>query len=313
MTKSISRRRFFSITASVAGAATLGLGGFPARASDGLRWQGVCMGSMANLDIVHPDKALTRALITKALAEVHRLESQFSLFKAESALCRLNETGRLNRPSIDMVRLLGRALLIAEQSGGAFDPTVQPLFQLYKSHFAGADADPNGPPTEAVGVCLQQTGWQGVTVTESAIFFDRPGMALTLNGIAQGYITDRVADIFQREGFDNLLINMGEARLLGQSRRGDGWRIALPSGAHVAVADGAVATSEPSGYLFDPNGRFHHLLNSNLGEPALAASPVSVLAERATDADAWSTALSVMEPDRRQVMLRTQPGLKILR
>ena len=147
----LKRRRFLSIAA--AGAATAWLPGQVLAASPPPRptvWKGVAMGAAASMTLVHPDRAHARAMIARCVAEVDRLESIFSLYRPGSALSRLNAAGVLEQPPIELVELLSFALSLAHASGGAFDPSVQPLLRLYFDHFARPGASPQGPPSAII-------------------------------------------------------------------------------------------------------------------------------------------------------------------
>ncbi len=126
-------------------------------------------------------------------------------------------------------------------------------------------------------------------------------MALTLNGIAQGYITDRVADVLRTAGLRHCLVDMGEIRALGPRRGGAAWRLGLEDpvfpgkvSRQMALMDGAVATSGAYGLRFDADGQFNHLFDPRTGECSCRYLSVSVFAPSATQADALSTALSLM-------------------
>ena len=112
-------------------------------------WQGVALGADAELRLYHPDPRAARRLIDQALAELHRLEGIFSLYRDDSALARLNRQGYLADPPADLLRLLGDSLRYSRLTDGAFDPTVQPLWQLYASHFARPGASAQGPSEAA--------------------------------------------------------------------------------------------------------------------------------------------------------------------
>ena len=90
------------------------------------------------------------------------------------------------------------------------------------------------------------------------IGFRRPGMAVTLNGVAQGYITDRVADLLRVRGFDNVLVELGEIRALGRHPDGRPGRPASPIPGPVGRAAGAAA----GGYGARDFGRLWHLARS---------------------------------------------------
>ncbi len=138
-----------------------------------------------------------------------------------------------------MLRLAGQ---VHHATGGQFDPTVQPLWQARRS-----GTDP--APAQAL------VGWQDVRIDEAEISFARPGMALTLNGIAQGFAADLLADTARRHGLTDLLIDAGETRAIGPRA----WhaRVARPDGTPVrnlTLRDRALATSSPFGTRIGPLG-----------------------------------------------------------
>ena len=305
MSTSLSRRRFIAIAAAMPVLPLRSLAG----AMPSLIWRGVALGAEASLTIEHEDEREGRAAIDAALAEVARLEAIFSLHRPDSALSRLNETGSLDAAPSDLRTLLAQALQLAKVTGGAFDPTIQPLWALYANHFANEGADPAGPDQAAISDARAKVGWQKVAIDGGAVRLAAPGMALTLNGIAQGYITDRVGDILRARGFNHVLVNMGEQLALGPKRSGEAWRVGIANPAipgqileQVPLRSGAVATSAGNGCRFDARGRFTHILDPRNGHPARALASVTVIAGSATLADGLSTALSV-RPDAFDVQL----------
>lgn len=299
----IGRRRTLCFLAVVAGAGLPGLarGGATAAATRDIpmwRWQGVALGAQAELVVGHPDPATAKRLVGLALAELERLESVFSLYRPDSAVMRLNADLEIGHPPLELVEVLTRAHAWSQATGGAFDVTVQPLWALYRRHFARPGADPDGPSPRALAEAVRKVGYRGLEVSPARVRLARPGMAVTLNGIAQGYITDRVADLLRAEGLDRVLACLGEVRGVGRQWDGQPWRVGLDGptdrpGQTIEIVDQAVATSSPTGLRFDSQGRFHHLLDPLSGRCATGYRSVSVVAERACDADAFATALSV--------------------
>lgn len=298
---SLTRRRLITIAAAAAGTA---LAGRNARAGDAVRWHGAALGAQVSIEIHHPDRAAAERLVRQSLAEVRRLEGLFSLYQPDSAICTLNRTGVLAAPDPDMVALLRTALAFAEMTGGAFDPTVQPLWQLYSAHFSAEDADPDGPPAGKLAEALARVGHDGVLVSADRIALARHGAGLTLNGIAQGYATDRVVDMLRGAGLSTTLVDMGEVRAIGARPDGTPWQVGLANADRpgrldttVAIVDRAVATTAGTGFQFDRAGRFTHLFDPRTGRSPAHYRSVSVIAPTATEADALSTAFSLLPPE----------------
>ena len=296
--KAFGRRRALALIAAAAGLPLLGSERAVAKP---LVWHGVALGARSTITLCHADEAVARRLLKEVLAEVRRLEGIFSLYRADSAISRLNRLGRLEAPPPEMVELLARARTVSALTGGAFDATVQPLWRLYADHFARPAADPGGPAEDERQRALARVDYRALSIGSDAIAFDRPGMAVTLNGIAQGYITDRVAALLRRAGLDHVLIDLGEIRALGRHPDARPWRagIAEPGGFgellhEVTLEDRALATSAGAGTRFDPAGRHHHLFDPRSGRSTRHHASVSVLAPSATLADGLSTGFSSM-------------------
>jgi len=312
---SLTRRRFITIAAAAAGAA---LAGRNARADDAVRWRGSALGAQVSIEIHHGDRAAADRLVRRSLAEVRRLENLFSLYQSGSAISTLNRTGILVAPDPDMVALLRAALSFAELTGGAFDPTVQPLWQLYAAHFSAENADPNGPSAARLAQALAKVGHDGVLVSTERVALKRRGAGVTLNGIAQGYVTDRVADLLRGAGLSTTLIDMGEVRALGARPDGTPWRIGLADAdrpgrlsAQLAIVDRAVATTSGAGFRFDSAGRFTHLFDPATGRSPSRYRSLSVVAPTATEADALSTAFSLMDMTHIRTVVAKRPGLQV--
>lgn len=318
----LTRRRFIAISAAAAAPLAWAPAGLASegRAIKGRpvpalhEWRGVALGAQASIRLAHPDAAAARALLQDCVAEIARLERIFSLYQPDSALSRLNAAGTLDGPPLDLVALLDRAAAVSDATDGAFDVTVQPLWRRYAEHFAQPGADPAGPVLDDV---LPLIDWRGVAVAAGRITLARPGMALTLNGIAQGYATDKVAALLRAAGMAQVLVDLGETRALGHHPDGRPWRVGIADpadpgriAARLDLADAALATSGGYGTRFDPAGRFNHLIDPQSGRSAPALRSVSVLARDATTADAASTALALVGPERIGPLLARLGGLE---
>ncbi len=278
----MDRRRFLTISAALA---LLPRGAFaqPVRL-----WTGQAMGARASIRLAHPEG---ERIAARVLAEIDRLEGILSLYRPDSALMRLNRDGVLAAPPFELLDCLALAGAVRRESGGRFDPTVQPLWALW------AEAAVAGRRPTAAEIAAVPVGWQGVSIAPDRIAL-APGMALTLNGIGQGYVADRVAALLAAEGLSEVLIDTGEFRALGGHPGGGAWEIRLEAGGAVGLAGRALATSAPLGTTFDQAGRDGHILDPATGLPA--ASPwhsVTISAPTAALADALSTAACLL-PDR---------------
>lgn len=301
-----SRRRFIRIAAASAtlpllSTAALAEPSLPKGALIPRRWRGIALGADASLTIYHPDAEMADRLIVRAVAEMERLEKAFSLYQVTSEVSRLNRAGVLPNPSIDLLRLLWESKQVSQLTMGAFDVTVQPLWRLYANHFSQPDADPAGPDDAARQAACGIVGHDGLLMEEAALRFARPGMAVTLNGIAQGYVTDRVVEILREAGIENALVDMGESRAMGRPSSGNLWQVGIKNPLApdqlietISIGSSAVATSGGYGLRFGTKGLCNHLIDPRTGASSRLYDSVSVVAPDATTADALSTAFSLM-------------------
>ncbi|WP_205536220.1 FAD:protein FMN transferase [Shinella zoogloeoides] len=286
----MTRRRLIAISAAFAALPAA------ARADGGTArlWTGQALGARASIRLDHPDG---EAIAARVMAEIGRLEDILSLYRPESALSRLNREGHLAAPPFELLECLSLAGAVHHASGGLFDPTVQPLWVLW----AEAAAKGRRPDAKSLEGVLRKTGWERVELDAAAITL-RPGTALTLNGIGQGYVADRVAALLEAEGLTDILIDTGEFRALGGRPHGGEWPLRLETGGRVALRQRALATSAPLGTTFDQAGRDGHILDPETGMPAPAQwRSVSISAPSAAIADALATAACLM-PDREAVL-----------
>jgi len=318
MIRHFSRRRFICIAAAAAGLDLLPFRPGARAQTPMVTWHGVALGAEAAMQIHHPDRAAAEHLLKISIREVRRLERIFSLYRDDSTLVALNRRGVLHAPPPELVDLLGESRRHTETTGGAFDPTVQPLWSLYADHFARPDANPDGPPAHAIDTALGNVGFTKMLVSQDRIAFSRRGMALSLNGIAQGYITDRVVALLRANGIDHSLVNMGESRALGARADEQPWQVGIADpdqpnriGETISIVDQAVATSGGYGFHFDAQGRFSHLFNPKTGLSPNLYRSVTVIASSATAADALSTAFSNMPPKDIETTLKAIDGARV--
>ncbi|MDQ7071682.1 MAG: FAD:protein FMN transferase [Rhodobacterales bacterium] len=127
--------------------------------------------------------------------------------------------------------------------------------------------------------------------------FDRDNMGLTLNGIAQGYIADKITQLFKSNGVQNVLVNTGEISALGHAPDGADWKVTLGTadGQALTLRNAAVATSAPLGTTFDNAHTTGHIIDPRTGQTGGVWSQVSVVSKSAAVADGLSTAFCLMD------------------
>ena len=266
----MNRRRFISIAATIAAGTAF------ARQESLLRWHGVAMGADVSIDLGRASGRDGNAALAAAVDTIRRMEELFSIYDPQSALSRLNYHGRII-PEPEFLRLIQLVNVAHALTGGLFDPTVQ---SLVMARLQGKT------PTAAERT---RVGWNFVEFDANEIRYRTPGMAMTLNGIAQGFATDRVTEVLASHGFTQTLVNIGEYRV---GDRAATIGIGGAAGNIMSIEDlrqAAIATSVPGSFML--NDRSSHIMNPKNPDASPIWASASVVASTATMADAFSTAL----------------------
>ncbi len=165
-----------------------------------------------------------------------------------------------------------------------------------------------GEPWKAA---LALVDYRKVIVSPDRISFEKPGMAITLNAIAQGYATGEIISLLRRNGVANALVNIGEYAALGFAPDGSPWQVELAAtGEKIPLPPNrALAVSSGGGHTFDPEGRFHHIFRPSDGGNIRPDDSIVVTAPDPALADAMATTLAIASGAEREDILRTFPGI----
>lgn len=312
------RRRFLLIAAGSVAGATAGGGMYGASARQAKRhWPRTTrttfgLGTEVSISARHPSAAVAERAIEAAFDELALVERLMSIYRVESQLSILNRDGWLWQPHRHLVEVLRQAKQVSQQSGGAFDVTVQPLWEA----FAAAAKEQRLPSEATVSAARAKVDWTQVEIAADSLRFLQPGMKITLNGIAQGFATDCVVAALRARGVEHALVNAGEIDSLGETERGTAWRVGIQhprqEDAYIALAnlDGrALATSGDYATRFSAAGRQHHIFDPRTGYSPTELCSVSILAPTGMAADALSTACFVLGVERSLSLIRNMPGV----
>jgi thiamine biosynthesis lipoprotein len=260
-----------------------------------------------------PQPVDMQAAAEEALDEIEWHDRRLSLFRKDSFLSHVNRNAAAGPVPVDpdLFELLEVCRDVHAASSGAFDVSVGFLMRQWGFH--GGDEDSSAKDLHSKFSILGPVAAQGAVGFERVVLdgakrtvrFERP-MRLDLGGVAKGFALDRAAEMLREAGIESALLHGGTSTVvaLGGPAPGESWKIGVrnPRGGLIAAADlrgGALAVSAPHGRMIERNGRMRgHLIDPATGEPAEGAALVAVVAESATLADAWSTALLVAGPDR---------------
>src|SRR5512142_781752 len=276
------------------------------------------MSTLASVTVIHESAALGEDAIGRAFDEMDRLIAIVNRDDEASALSVLNAEGRLESPPPELALVLSAALSYHRLSDGAFDPTVAPLVDLFRACLTGPV--PREPSAAELAEARELVGAGAITASRRRLRLARRGTTLTLDGIAKGYIVDRMAATLTRAGIDRYLVEAGgDLRTGGNKEGGLPWAVAvrdpesagrLPGTIHLAGA--AVATSGSYERYYDPERRFHHIVDAARGSSPRACTSATVVAPSATAADALATAVLVRGSRAGVALVERLPGCACL-
>ena len=254
------------------------------------------LGTVLSFRVAHADPVQAERALDAAVNTIRHVEAQMSLFDPDSALCRLNRDGVLASPHPDLVRVFQLAQSVSARSGGAFDVTVQPLWKTFEA----AQRLGTLPSALAVKTARAAVGWQGLKISNAEIRLRRPGMGITLNGIAQGFAADLVRAQLQAHGIGQALINAGEWTSLGRPHIQRDWLLGIADPrleqafmTRIAMGGRSIATSADNECSFSPDRLHHHIFDPHTGYSPTELAGVTVAAPNCAIADALTKVMFV--------------------
>ncbi len=254
------------------------------------------LGTVLSFRVAHADATQAERALDAAVGTIRHVEAHMSLFNPDSAICRLNRDGVLRSPHPDLVRIFQLAQSVSARSSGAFDVTVQPLW----SSFEAARQQGSLPSALEVKTARAAVGWKGLEISSAEIRLRRPGMGVTLNGIAQGFAADLVRVQLQDNGINRALINAGEWTSLGRPGAQRDWLLGIADPrleqafmTRLAMGGRSIATSADSACTFSPDRRHHHIFDPHTGYSPTELAGVTVAAPSCAIADALTKVMFV--------------------
>lgn len=282
------------------------------------------MGTLLEVTVWEEDEARAADALRRARAAVFRVDTLMSTYRPESELSAVNRrAGGDTATVVDpwTAEVLAASLAAAEETGGAFDPTVGPLVDVWGFHRERGGI----PPAAARDSATLLTGWRRVEWAPETRSVRLPdaGMRLDFGAVAKGYAVDRAVVALRGAGVRRAMVDLGgNLRFVGTAPGGGRWAVGLrhprdPEGPPLAVTlleDGeAVATSGDYERFFVHDGvRYSHLLDPRSGRPVRGVAAVSVVAPTGVRSDLLSTALFVLGPEEGCRLLASIPGVGAL-
>src|SRR5437764_14222680 len=265
------------------------------------------MGMAVRIVVYAADDATARRAARAAYARIAELEDVMSDYRPESEVRRLAaRAGEPVRVSDDLFVVLARAVDLWRRSEGAFDVTVGPFVELWRT----ARRTGALPPRAALDSAARRVGSDKVHLDSVArtVRLDTPGMRIDLGGIAKGYILDRALDALRAQGVTRALLEAGGDIVLGDVPPGRrGWRIALPEGDTI-LANHPVSTSgDTEQFVIIGGVRYSHVIDPRTGKGLTSRREATVVAPDGVTADGLATALTLVDDARGARLLQSFP------
>lgn len=275
------------------------------------------MGTRVFVELWQDDPQQATLLMQQVMDEMERINQLMSPYVETAELYKVNRDAATDPVVVsrELFTLIQRANHFSEISDGAFDITFASVGHRYdyRKHIR-----PTEPERKAAAALID---YRHLTLDaeHSTVAFARPGMRIDLGGIAKGYAVDNAVAILQAAGVTHAVVTAGgDSRLIGD-HRGRPWMLGIkhPRGEeHVItlpLADAAVSTSGDYERYFDEDGvRFHHIIDPAKGDSPRDLLSVTILADRSIDADALSTTVFVMGPQKGLKLVNSLAGVSAI-
>lgn len=251
-----------------------------------------------------------------------RYEDRMSVHK-DTLLNTVNQkSGQWIEINKELARMVQRSIQVAKDSDGVFDPTINPLVDVWKIGFGGRSV----PPAKAIERAKKKVDYRGIELCQVDGLWQmrvREGQSVDMGGIAKGFIGSALIEGLRARGVKSALIDLGgNVATLNRKVTGAPWRVGLqhPDRARnayfaiVDVDDRSLITSGAYERYFEKDGkRYAHILSAKTGYPAITdISSVSILDRNGAKADAWCTALFAMGWDKATRYVNQHPELQVV-
>lgn len=279
------------------------------------------MGTFANVVATADDKETARIAVRAAIEKLHYVDELMSDYDPESELSKLNQHG-YDKPikvSDDLLHVLKSAVEFSRISDGAFDVTIGPVVDLWRS----AGEKGKTPTAEQIAQAKSKTGYRKLIIDDenSTVRFAVKGMRLDLGAIAKGYSIDLAIDAMRDKGAIGAMVDVGgDIRCFGNPSGKSYWRIGLQDHRKqgqillvLKLNDAAVATSgDYQRFVVIDDQQHSHIMNPEKADSAMELSSVTVVAPAAMQADALATAVTVMGAESGMRLIETVDGAETL-
>ncbi|WP_424196238.1 FAD:protein FMN transferase [Ampullimonas aquatilis] len=277
----------------------------------------LAFGTVVTVQARHENSTVLVAAIDAALQAIKQVNDLMSIYEKNSQLSQLNKNGFLNNAHPWLLEILKQSQAMAEISNGLFDITVQRLWETY----AQASIENRTPSPLEIQTAKKLIDWRSISINNDQILLNHKDIQLTLNGIAQGYASQKATEVLKQFGIKHALINAGEFASLGKASSDRNWNLGLENPeifskdksnkdilGRLQLDGRYIATSSAAYTTFTQDRKNHHIFDPRTGHSPTEILSVTVLAETGAVADALTKPLFMMSPQASLDFLKKIPG-----
>lgn len=279
------------------------------------------MGSTVELKLYSPSEELFHRVVDACVERTRQIDQLFSNYRDDSVLAEVNANAGIRPVSVpeEFLRLVQTSIRYSELTDGAFDITVGSLFELWR----GETASGRLPKESRIRDALGCTGFRKIKTDEarSQVFLDLGCVRLDFGAIGKGYAVDEMVKIARQSGITRGLVNFGGNIYAMDPPAGKNfWDVGVRkpgSGSEIIsridLVNKGVATSGDYERYFEHAGkRYSHIIDPRTGWPAGDVTSVVAVSKTATEADVFSTAVSVLGLPGAQTFVQRDKSLGFL-
>jgi len=281
------------------------------------------MDTFCTITVVTTSEEKAREAIEAGFGEIQKLDTLLNNFEPDSEISAISKKAGIKAVHVskETLDLMQKTMGISEVTGGAFDPTIGPVYKLWK--FSGRPANPSMPHQDAIKNTLKLVDFKKIKidVTGSEIYLQEKDMELDLGGIAKGYAADSAVEAIRAKGVRAALVAIaGDIRGYGLSTTGNPWKVGIQNPrpedpdserpwedifATLYLKDSAISTAGDYQRFFIKDGkRYHHIIDPKTGYPAESGLiSVSVISPEGYISDGIDTSI---------LILGAEKGMKLL-
>ncbi len=256
------------------------------------------------------DEAAIRSKLDKALAEIRRLEGLMTTWRDDSEISKINQAAGKGPVIVgpETFEVIEKSLLVAKRSDGVFDISFEAMKDLWRFDENKVEEVPS---QEAIDKVRALIDYRKIVADKDkrSVYLEKPGMRISLGGIAKGYGVDGAAKVLSAEGLTSFYVQAGgDLYVRGRKPDGSAYRVGVrdPRGtgpsdyfAMIDVTDHAFSTAGDYERSFVKDGkRWHHIIDPRSGYPARASRSVTVWAKDAFTADGIDDAIFILGPEK---------------